>query len=357
MKHWQHSCLTCTLSFCLHGLATAQEWEVPRTEFGQPDMQGFWTNSTQTPLARDERYGDKGFLTAEEAEQQRQRWVSVYATQGAAVDPERGAPTDGRVAAYNNFWSDPRADVVEINGEYRTSIITDPRDGNIPYLEPDEIDRILKERIAANPDGYVRITPIDNSVRAQWLAGPDVGPADGPEVRTFAERCLLSFLTLADGVPPPLLPTRYNSNYQIIQTDDYFVIQLEMVHDARIIPLNKDNQGTGVIKWLGDSVGYWEGDTLIVKTRNFHPQHSFQGSFGGTMTLVEEFELIEPGKIRYGFTVEDPSTYSQPWSGEVAMRRLEEGEVIHEYACHEGNYGLPAILRGARFEEKTEEKL
>ena len=307
--------------------ATAQEWTIPRTPDGRPDLQGIWSNATQTPLERPVEFGDKGFLTAEEAAAQMQQWRDRYDRAGQAVDPERGPPTDGNAnLGYNSFWWDPRDEAIEINGQYRTSIIVDPANGRIPYL------------------GGQRL---DNSLRAQWRGRDGVEPYDAIELRPLAERCLLTF---SSGSGPPMMPTLYNNNYQIVQTDSHVMILVEMVHDARIIPINKDHRDSDLEKWMGDSVGHWEGDTLVVSTRNFHPQQSFRGSSEQTV-ITERFDLIGPDKIRYAFTIDDPLTYSQPWTGELALNRKPDGEVIYEYACHEGNYAFSGIMAGARRQE------
>lgn len=302
----------------------AQDWDMPRTPDGQPDMQGIWSNASQTPLVRPEQYGNKGFLTAAEADAQMQAWRDRYDELGEPIDGDRTPPTDGNANfGYNSFWWDPRTQAIEIDGQFRTSIIVDPRDGQIPYIGE------------ANPQ---------NGLRAQWSARPGVGAYDGHEIRPLAERCLLTF---GSGSGPPMLPILYNNNYQIVQTPKYVMILVEMVHDARIIPLNQDHNPNDQEKWMGDSVGYWDGDTLVVETRNFHPQQSFRGS-SDQMVITERFDLLNKGKIKYAFTIEDPLTYSQPWTGEVAMVRKPSEEAIYEYACHEGNYAFPGIMGGAR---------
>ena len=297
---------------------------MPRTPDGTPDMQGIWSNATQTPLVRPEEFGEKGFLTAEEAAEQMQRWQDQYNTLGQDIDPERAPPTDGNADfGYNSFWWDPRDTAVEINGQYRTSIIIDPPDGQIPYVGGERVD---------------------NSLRGQWRRREGVEPYDAPELRPLAERCLLTF---SSGSGPPMMPTLYNNNYQIVQTPDHVMILVEMVHDARIIPIDQSHVETDFEKWMGDSVGYWEGDTLIVKTQSFHPQQSFRGSSNNTV-ITEQFEMVGENKIRYAFTIEDPVSYSRPWTGELALNRKPAEEVMYEYACHEGNYAFHGIMAGAR---------
>ena len=302
----------------------AQGWDMPRTPDGQPNMQGIWSNASQTPLSRPAEYGNKGFLTLEEAQAQMQGWQDRYDQSGQAIAGDREAPTDGNSnLGYNSFWWDPRTNAIEINGEYRTSIIVSTANGQIPYIGGE------------NPR---------NDLRSKWLSQPSVEAYDGHEVRPLAERCLMTF---SSGAGPPMLPTLYNNNYQIIQTQNYVMILVEMVHDARIIPLDKDPNHRDMEKWMGDSVGYWENDTLVVQTKNFHPQQSFRGS-SDQMIVTERFELLSKDKIKYSFTIEDPLTFTEPWTGEVAMLRKPKEEIIYEYACHEGNYAFPGIMGGAR---------
>jgi hypothetical protein len=321
--HW----LLSTLLLVTSGLVSAQDWSIPRTPEGTPDMQGIWTNASQTPLVRPAEFGEKGFLTADEATEQMQKWRDQYNQLGQDIDPERGPPTDGNSDfGYNSFWWDPRDAAVEINGQFRTSIIISPANGQIPYIGGERAD---------------------NSLRSQWRAREGVEPYDAPELRPLAERCLLTF---SSGSGPPMMPTLYNGNYQIVQTEDHVMILVEMVHDARIIPIDQSHRDTNFEKWMGDSVGFWDGDTLVVRTKDFHPQQSFRGSSNQTL-ITERFDLIGEDKIKYAFTIEDPLTYSQPWTGELAMNRKSTEEAMYEYACHEGNYAFKGIMAGAR---KTE---
>jgi hypothetical protein len=309
------------------GPAAAQDSEIRRTHDGRPDLQGYWTNSSQTPLVRPEELGEKGFLTEAEAADVEQGWRDRYKTSSQAADPERAPPTDGNAdLGYNSFWWDPRSDAVKLDGQYRTSIIVDPANGQIPYIKGD---------------------PPQNGLRAQWQARSGVGPYDAHEVRPLGERCLLTF---GSGSGPPMLPILYNSNYQIVQTEDYVMILVEMVHDARIIPIDTDHHPINFEKWMGDSIGYWDGDILVVKTQNFHSQQSFRGS-SDQLVITERFSLQDEGKIKYAFTLEDPLSYQQPWTGEIAMNRKPPGELMYEYACHEGNYAFHGIMAGARRQE------
>ncbi|MBT3531172.1 MAG: hypothetical protein HOF74_10525 [Gammaproteobacteria bacterium] len=312
-----------SLTLLTTSVSLAQEWEVPRTANGNPDLQGIWTNATQTPLQRPREFGEKGFLTLDEAVAQQEQWKNNIARGAADSDPDRAPPTDGDTdLGYNGFWIDRGTNVVEINGEYRTSIVVDPPNGRIPMLE-----------------GFS-----SNAMISKLRGMPGVEPYDGHELRPLGERCLLSF---GSSSGPPMLPVMYNNNYQIVQTEDHVMIMVEMVHDARIIPLNKTHFDTDLEKWMGDSVGYWDGDALIVETRNFHPFQSYRGS-SEDLIVSERFELISEDKIKYSFTMDDPQSYQANWTGEIAMNRRPEGDRMYEYACHEGNYAFPGILGGAR---------
>ncbi len=301
---------------------SADDWVMPRTPQGKPDLQGIWTNATQTPLERPSEFGSIGFLTLEQKEEQERQWRSVIENRARPSDPDRDAPEEGRnVGGYNNFWVDRGTDVIEINGEYRTSIVVDPENGQIPYRE----------------DGRGK------NFTAQLRAMPGIEPFDGPELRPRGERCLRAF---GSSSGPPMMPVMYNNNYQIVQTGDYVMILVEMVHDTRIIRIDDKHQAD-YAKWMGDSVGHWEGDTLVVETVGLHPYQS-RWEFTENVKVTERFALIDSDKIRYQFTIEDPAVYTRSWTGEVAMNRRPQGDRMYEYACHEGNYAFPGILGGAR---------
>ena len=314
--------LALSLLFAAGLVFSADDWEMPRTPEGRPDLQGIWSNATQTPLQRPAEFGTTAFLTLDQKEAQEARWRQVIIDRAQPSDPDRDAPpVANSPGGYNNFWVDRGTDVIEINGEYRTSIIVDPENGRIPYRE----------------DGRGR------NLLAQLRGMPGVGAFDGPELRPLGERCLLAF---GSSSGPPMMPVMYNNNYQIVQTEDYVMVMVEMVHDARIIRIGGEHNAE-FARWMGDSVGRWEGDTLVVETVGMHPMQS-RWSFTDDVKVMERFDLIGPDKIRYNFTVEDPEVYTRPWTGEVAMNRRPEGDRIFEYACHEGNYAFPGILGGAR---------
>ena len=308
--------------------ATAQDAKVPRTASGKPDLQGVWSNQTLTPLIRNSEFGETRALSAEQASRLEAGHQEFLAAEFADSDPDR-APGTGAQAGddgdtedgYNEFWKEVGTQVQLINGEYRSSIIIDPPNGQIPY--------------AGDP-------------RARFRRDPNApAPYDGPEGRPLAERCLLSF---GNHSGPPMLPVMYNNNYQFVQTDDYVMILAEMVHDARIIRIDDDPM-PDMQKWMGDSVGFWDGDTLVVKTQGFHPQQRIFGATDG-LKVTERFSRVSNSEILYAFTVEDPATFTTAWTGEMMFNAKPSDEKIYEYACHEGNYALSGILAGAREVER-----
>ncbi len=312
---------------------STKNWQAPRTSDGHPDLQGNWTNATLTTFERDAKYGDRLVLSEQEASGVENAEAAASERANAPTDPKLGIkdlPHDcgrgftGVNCGYNSFWIDPGTQVMVINGERRSSMITYPANGKVPPLLP-EAQKAFAARMAARRAG---------------------GGADGPEARSLGERCILSFGSSAG---PPMIPLLYNNNYQIVQNRDTVVILVEMVHDARVVRLNAEHNPSNILKWMGDSVGRWEGDTLVVETINFHPQQSFRGA-SQNLKVIERFTRLEPRKILYEFRIEDPTTFTQPWGGQVAMNATDEK--IYEYACHEGNYALPGILAGAREAER-----
>ncbi|MBB6093716.1 hypothetical protein HNQ60_002597 [Povalibacter uvarum] len=312
-------------------------YKAPRTEYGQPDLQGNWTNATLTPVERDPKYGDQLVIGDKDAKALEQENQDFRDEQNKPTDPSHGIedlPKDcgggfsGVNCGYNNFWVDPGSHLMSINGEKRTSIIVEPKNGRFPAL---------------TAQGQARLMQMYAAFR-----GPN--GADGPEVRPLGERCILSFDSSAG---PPMLPLLYNNNYQIVQTDDVVMIHVEMVHDVRMVRLNAQHGPSSVRKWLGDSIGRWEGDTLVIETTNFKKEQSFRGS-SENMKVVERLTRVSPNQIVYSFTIEDPANYTAPFSGQLAFNATNEK--IYEYACHEGNYALPGILAGAREQEKTAAK-
>ena len=234
---------------------------------------------------------------------------------------QRGTAADVN-RAYNDFWYD-RGTRVAVNRQ--TSLVIDPPNGRLPPLSPEGQKRLAERQAARKASG--------------------AGPSDGPENRGLAERCLVGF-----NAGPPMTPSAYNNNMQLVQTRDHVMIMTEMVHDARIVPLdNRPRLGPSMRSWFGDSHGRWEGDTLVVETTNFSEKNVYRGATPH-MKLTERFTLADADTLMYEFTVDDPATWTRPWTARVPMNRL--AEQIYEYACHEANYGLEGILKGARAEEQ-----
>jgi hypothetical protein len=296
--------------------SAARTWVLPRTPDGRPSLEGIWTNATVTPLERPAEFAGKEFLTDAEADEFERRAV----TEVNADRRDGSAETDvGR--AYNEFWRERGKSV----STRRSSLIVDPRDGRVPPLT------LEGER--------------NNAQRAE--ARRRMGGAfDGAENRSLAERCI----SMAQA-GPPMMPANYSSNYQIVQSPGSIAILVEMIHDPRIIPLDgRPHVGKSIRQLLGDSRGRWEGDTLVVDTTNFTERTNFRGS-GENLHIVERFTRVDEDTLLYQFTVNDPTTWVRPWSAEIPMKKIVGP--IFEYACHEGNYGIAAILSGARAEERS----
>ena len=316
--------------------AATPKWRAPRTADGHPDLQGTWTNATITPFERPEKYGERLVLSAQEADELEHAEAQFNATADAPTDPQTkvedlptscGRGFSGANCGYNNFWVDPGTKLINVNGQRRSSMLVEPANGRMPPLT-----EAGKQRFAQR--------------MAALRRGGGGGAADGPEMRSLGERCILSFGSSAG---PPMIPLLYNNNYQIVQTPDSVLILVEMVHDARVVRLNSKHRPDSVRTWMGDSIGWWEGDTLVVETTNFRRDQSFRASTE-KLKVTERFTRVDPNQVLYRFTVEDADTFTQPFSGEVAMNATREH--IYEYACHEGNYALPGILAGARAQEQ-----
>ena len=326
------------------GWSTADA-EIPRTPSGRPDLSGTYDIATLTPLQRPLKYGDKLTLTDEEAAEIARKEASYIASRNAATDPDREAPPQGgdgsagaagNVGGYNAFWIDRGTGGFQIDGKWRTSIITDPKNGRRP-----EMTAAAKRAAAYRAKRYR-----ENTGEAWWIKeGVEPGPYDDPELRPLAERCLLGFGSTGG---PPMLPVLYNNLKRIVQTEDHVMILVEMVHDARIIRLNSEHAPPEMRSWLGDSIGHWEGDTLVVDTTNFSDRPALSGA-SRNLHVVERFSRTDADTLLYQFTVEDPTVWTAPWSGEYTWPASENR--VYEYACHEANYSFGGILRGARILE------
>jgi hypothetical protein len=310
--------------------AAGAEYQVPRTSFGDPDLQGIWTNATITTLERPDGV-ENLVLTDKQAavlEDRRKAFYESYEASGQGEGtPEAGADPGG----YNTVWMDEGELLARVDGEIRSSIVVEPADGRIPY-------RLLARLEMLRYFG-------------RFLS------YDGPEVRPLGERCMVGFGSTGG---PPMLPVLYNNNYQIVQSPGHLMILVEMNHDARIVRLGGEHPPSQVRKWLGDSIGHWDGDTLVVETTNFHPDQSFRAALkhillsSPNLTVTERFTRVAHDQIRYEFTMDDPTVYARPWRGELPLRA--SAGPVYEYACHEGNYALEGILRGARLDEASGNK-
>jgi hypothetical protein len=309
--------------------ARAADYHAPRTVFGQPDLQGTWTNASLTTLERPAFF--KSLVVPDAAAKAYEtRRAAQVAAGNRPTDPKAGAPP---VAAdpggYNVGWIDPGTAMGRIRGEVRTSWLTDPADGKLPY----------------SAAGRTAFEAALHKARTSF---------DGPEVRPLGERCILGFGSSAG---PPMLNVLYNNNYQIVQSPDAVAIVVEMNHDVRTIRLDaKGHLPPSVRPWMGDSIGHWEGETLVVETTNFNPGESLRPYFGATVYLskdakvTERFTRVSPTQILYQFAVEDPAVFTQVWRAEMPLNAAKGP--VYEYACHEGNYALPDILKGARQAER-----
>jgi hypothetical protein len=308
-------------------------YHAPRTSFGQPDLMGYWSNSSLTPIERKPALGDRSAYTPEEVKKLEAGVVKEIAegNKPTAKDAPVNAPNGlesrpefvaagGDVGGYNRGWLDPGNYVMRVGGEPRTSLIT-TKDGRVP---------------AAKGGG------------AAGERYGSLGSFDSYETRSLGERCIIGF---GRNAGPPMLPNGfYNNNYRIVQTPDQVAIEVEMVHDLRIVRLNAKHRTDGQRPWFGDSIGWWDGDTLVVETTNIPEKQAFYGAWK-TLKITERFTRVGKDRLRYAFQVSDPSMWDAAWGGEYEFAPLNG--MIYEYACHEGNYALPGILAGARAQEKA----
>ncbi len=326
-------------------MLAAGDEDIPRTASGRPDFSGHYDVATLTPLMRPAAFGDELFMSREEADRRVKQAASLRAATSQASDPNREAPPDGgdgspgaagNVGGYNSFWIDNGTDVFEVDGKFRTSIITHPKNGRFP-----PVTEAVRERAAARRGFFRR-----NTGEAWWLEREGPGPYDDPELRPLAERCLLGFSSTAG---PPMLPALYNNLKRIVQTEDHVMILVEMVHDARIVRIGGEHLPATERRWLGDSTGWWDGDTLVIDTKNFGDRVALRSATRDLHT-VERFSPMGADHVLYQFTVEDPNVWTESWSGEYVWPRTDT--LLYEYACHEGNYALGNIMRGARLLEE-----
>jgi len=323
----------CAVPIALTGPAAAQP--KARDADGHPDLAGFWSNATLTPEQRPAALGERAVYNpdevkklegqvAKEVEEGNKPTDPKSGAEGGKADPKTLRPefaaAGGDVGGYNRGWLDPGSAVMRVHGEPRTSFLT-TANGQPP------------PRKAGAP--------------AQGGFPRGMGTFDNPESRSLGERCIMGF---GRNAGPPMLPNGfYNNNYQFIQTKDAFVIEVEMVHDTRIVHLNAQHRTDGERPWMGDSIGHWDGDTLVVETTNIPQTQAYRGSWKN-LTVTERFTRVGKNRVLYQYTLNDPTLWDKPWGGEYEFAPLQG--VIYEYACHEGNYALPGMLAGARAQEK-----
>jgi hypothetical protein len=301
----------------LRAQSPPKSWTVARTPDGRPDLQGIWTNSTRTPLERPEEFRGRPFITEQEAVAYEKRILTTGNRDRRDGDPEADV-----ARAYNELFFDQGDKLSRIDGRIPTSIIIDPPDGRIPPLTPEAQARVEATRAYAKQH-----------------------PADRAQDRALTERCI--YWATAG---PPMLPGPYNNLYQIYQTPGHVMLLSEMIHEARMIPLDsRPHVPSSVRLWTGDPRGHWEGDTLVIETTNFTGKTRFRGS-SENLKVTEHLRRVDANTILYRFTIDDPTSFTKPWTGELPL--VAASGPIFEYACHEGNQAMMDILAGARAEEK-----
>jgi hypothetical protein len=312
-------------TICLAAAPAQNKNKLPRTAWGKPDLEGTWDFRTITPLERPDKFKGREFLTPAEAGELEKETVDLEEFQDnrpAAVPPAGGnvdRRADGTPGFYNSFWLDGGT---KPDASLRTSLITDPPDGKLPPQTEG-----AKQRAAARR-AHQKDQPADS-----WLDLP------------ASLRCLVGF-----NAGPPLTPGGYNQNLEIAQTRDTVALMTEMVHATRVVPLDgRPQPGGQILQWSGVSRGHWDGDTLVIETSQFREDRGWMGS-SQNMKLVERITLVDAGKLTYTYTVNDPDTWTRPWTASMTLRRAEAP--LYEYACHEGNYSLPNVLSGQRALER-----
>jgi len=340
----------------MEGQGTGPKSALPRMPDGHPDLQGTYDLATMTPLER--QRGLPPSLTREQAEALQKAELARRDEDNKPSDPNRAAPPvggdtsaahsffealekagGGAVGGYNRFWLNQGASFTVVDRQIRTSIVVDPSDGDVPPYNAAAL-----KRIAA-----ARATPTSTAAERQDGVAEPPGAYDNPEQRPLSERCLLGFGSTSG---PPALPDYfYNDLHQIVQTSDSIMILSEMIHDARIVRMNAQHLSKNIRRWMGDSVGHWEGDTLVIDTTNFTDKTRFRGSTEN-LHVIERLTRVDSKTLLYRFTVEDPDTWDRPWTGEYTWPATDQR--IYEYACQEANYALADVLRGARHQESEQ---
>ena len=307
---------------------TAKAWTPPRTPWGDPDLQGVWNDATSTPLQRPNGKADAGVLNDEAANTFQEELAF-----GLSRDRRDGGPEVDVNRAYNEHWMDARR--LKITADHRTSLIVEPESGRFPPLVP-----LSPERLKARAE------------LAAANARFNAGMPNNPEELSLPVQCIIR----TDS--PPYLPTIYNNNFQIFQSPGYVVIAPEMIHSARIIPMDgRPHLGKTLHQWLGDTRGHWEGTTLVIETTNFRTEDGvvYQGANPETYRITERFTRVAADTVNYEFTISDPTTWTRPWTAVIPWIKVDPGEQLYEYACHEDNFDIVHLLSGARSREKNGE--
>lgn len=317
----------------------------PRTPDGRPDLQGTYDLATLTPLERPPQLGTQLTMTDEQARRLEAAVAQGRERASRRDTPDRAAPpiggdgsigAAGNVGGYNNFWIDSGETYVTIDGRKRTSIIVDPPNGRVPALTAAARQRQGTRAVRTSDEPEGQDPGLEQAP----------GAYDDPERRPLGERCLLGFGSTSG---PPALPVLYNNLHTIVQTKEHVLILNEMNHDARIVRMNGQHAPPSVRQWMGDSIGWWDGETLVIETTNFTAKTRFRGS-SENLKVTERLRRLDDRTLLYRFTVEDPSIWVQPWTGEYTWPATSD--LVYEYACHEANYALGNILRGARQRER-----
>jgi hypothetical protein len=348
---------------------------VPRNPDGHADLTGIWTNVSITPMTRPANFGTRKELTKDEAAKLEGAAVQHFVDGAKPTDPNSGSDggnkkcndAGGLDCGYNTGWKDSGTTVVRVNGVPRTSFVTYPANGQLPPRtagapsaarfvsnEGEEGGGAPAARPAAAAGGRGGAgAPAAAGGRGGGGGAPRMNVNDNPENHSPGERCLTSF---GNSAGPVMAPLMYNNNYSFVQTKDAIAIEVEMVHDVRTIRLNTQHRTDGVRPWFGDTIGHWEGDTLVTETTNFPAlqYQSFQRGADANLKVTEKFTRVSKDGILYQFIVEDPTVWAQPWAGEYTF--VPTKGLIYEYACHEGNYALEGMLAGARGEEEEAAK-
>jgi hypothetical protein len=298
--------------------AKAKNGSIPRTPDGHPDLEGVWTNATITPMERPARFAGKATISdAEATAYEKSDAEELQKQDGQSDGPLIAAAGSSGTGGYNVLFVDRGTELARVDGVKRTSLIVDPPDGKVPPITEE-----ARKRMSGMTRGFNRY--------------------DSVQDRPLSERCIIGFGSTAG---PPMMPVLYNNNYQIVQTKEAVMILVEMVHDVRVIRMNGTHAPSNIRELLGDSIGHWEGDTLVVDTINFSPETRFRGS-SENLHVIERFQRVDPSTILYRVTIDDPTTFTKSWTMEYPF--VATRGPVYEYACHEGNYAMPDILGGAR---------